>query len=157
MAVSLCNTVQVVASDSLNQRFCANMWSHMFWLPGIFSDIQIKIIFQWPPRLSLPRFISVQSNLLISSLFYPNIQACPACSPVESHGHQCTAQKESFILSSNDSFVLCGWCGFHIMTWFVIREPIFHLEARLSHMVEWLAELRPTRHTAHQCNSRTAV
>lgn len=73
-------------------------------------------------------------------------------------------QRESFILPYNDSFVLCGCCGFHIMSWFVIRETIFHLESRQSHMFEWLAwlksvsvEAQPTHHIANESDLKTAM
>lgn len=78
----------------------------------------------FPHSISDQSIISKFPQLL--QIYTYNIQVC----------HQCTVQRESFILSNNDSFVLCGFGGFHIMTWFVIRETIFHLEARQSHMFE---------------------
>lgn len=49
-------------------------------------------------------------------------------------------------------------CCFHIMTWFVIREAVFHLDARQSRVFEVVSvRMQPTYRIANESNWKTGV
>ena len=108
-------------------------WCHFQLFLQLLQILRGKIIVRSYPTFPMHFPYSIRGLDIISKftqLFQIYTNPHTNLSTHFSHWKSSSAQRESFILSNNDSFILCGCCGFHIMTWFVIRETVFHLEGK---------------------------